>query len=172
MTKRSKDEPAATVASPACSMHEADDAYMGYAGQDELIAFLDMLVEAERAGARVTRDTALAAGEDAVADLMRRIERDEAHWCAMLFGHVKALGAAPSSKVGAFYDKAMAIADLGERIVFLNRGQDWVVRKLREMLPRVRDDQLHADLSAMLQAHEANIALADEFVAGREDGSR
>jgi nitronate monooxygenase len=64
--------------------------------------------------------------------------------------------------VGAFYDKAMAISDLGERIAFLNRGQGWVVRKLREMLPRVRDDSLHADLTEMLRSHEANIALAAE----------
>ncbi len=52
----------------------------------------------------------------------------------------------------------MAISDLGERIAFLNRGQGWVVRKLRELLPRVRDNSLHADLSEMLRSHEANIA--------------
>ena len=56
----------------------------------------------------------------------------------------------------------MAISDLGERIGFLNRGQGWVVRKLRELLPRVRDNSLHADLSEMLRSHEANIALATE----------
>ena len=56
----------------------------------------------------------------------------------------------------------MAISDLGERIAFLNRGQGWVVRKLRELLPRVRDNSLHADLSEMLRSHEANIALATE----------
>ncbi len=170
MTKPPYDDPAAKPASPACAMHEADDAYMGYADEEELIAFLNALVEAERAGARVTRDTALEAGTGPVAELMRTIERDEARWCAMLFGHVKALGETPSSTVGAFYGKAMAIPGLGDRIVFLNRGQGWVVRKLREMLPRVRDDRLHADLSAMLTSHEANIALADECVAGREDG--
>ena len=82
----------------------------------------------------------------------------------MLLRHLKALGDEPSSKVGAFYDKAMAIADLGERITFLNRGQGWVVRKLREMLPRVRDNQLHTDLTEMLQSHEANIALATEVL--------
>jgi hypothetical protein len=38
----------------------------------------------------------------------------------------------------------------------------WVVRKLRELLPRVRDNSLHADLSEMLRSHEANIALATE----------
>jgi nitronate monooxygenase len=47
-----------------------------------------------------------------------------------------------------------------ERIAFLNRGQGWVVRKLREMLPKVRDDALHHDLQEMLQAHEANIERA------------
>jgi nitronate monooxygenase len=56
----------------------------------------------------------------------------------------------------------MAISDLGERIAFLNRGQGWVVRQLRELLPRVRDNSLHADLSEMLRSHEANIALATE----------
>ena len=36
----------------------------------------------------------------------------------------------------------MAIEDLAERIAFLNRGQGWVVRKLRELIPKVRDASL------------------------------
>ena len=80
----------------------------------------------------------------------------------MLAGHPRTLGQPPSSRVGAFHEKAMAISDLGERIGFLNRGQGWVVRKLRDLLPRVRDNSLHADLSEMLRSHEANIALATE----------
>jgi hypothetical protein len=166
MTNRSDDEPSVEVSSPACSMHEADDAYMGYAGTAELAAFLNELLEAERAGARVTLKSASAAGSGPIAELMRTIQRDEARWCAMLVPHIKALGAAPSPKVGAFYDKAMAIPNLAERIAFLNRGQGWVVRKLRETLPRVRDNQLHTDLMEMLRSHEANIALATD-VAGR-----
>lgn len=158
-----RDEPS----SPACSMHEADDAYMGFASAGELNAFLNELLEAERAGSRVTLESARQAGAGALGDVMRQIQRDEAHWCAMLLRHLTARGAAPTPKIGAFYDKAMAIADLRERTVFLNRGQGWVVRKLREMLPRVRDDGLHADLNEMLRAHEANIALANETL-GRE----
>ena len=166
MTKGSKDTPDVKVSSPACSMHEADDTYMGYAGKDELVAFLNELLEAERAGARVTGETARAAGSGPTAELMRTIQKDEAHWCAMLARHVKALGEAPSPKVGAFCEKAMAIENLGERITFLNRGQGWVARKLREMLPRVRDDRLHADLSEMLKSHEANIVLANDLTSG------
>jgi hypothetical protein len=62
--------------------------------------------------------------------------------------------------VGGFYEKAMAIADVRARLAFVNRGQGWVVRKLREMLPRVRDDSLHGVLREMLAAHETNIASA------------
>lgn len=166
MTNRVDNDLPAEGSSPACAMHQADDVYMGYAGKDEMIAFLNELLEAERAGARVTLDSARAAGSSPIGQLMRAIHRDEERWCAMLLRHLKVFGSEPSSKVGAFYGKAMAIADLHERVAFLNRGQGWVVRKLREMLPRVRDDRLHADLTDMLRSHEANIALATD-VAGR-----
>ena len=36
--------------SPACSAHEADDAYMGFASRAELAAFLRELAAAEAAG--------------------------------------------------------------------------------------------------------------------------
>ena len=58
--------------------------------------------------------------------------------------------------------KALAIEGLPERMAFLNRGQGWVVKKLREMLPKVRDDALHRDLAEMLQSHEVNIAGTNE----------
>jgi uncharacterized protein DUF6306 len=165
MTKQSVDDCPMEVSSPACSMHEATDAYMGYADRDELIAFLNEMLEAERAGARVTLRSARTTSVGPIATLLWAIQRDEARWCGMLAGQLRGLGAEPSSNVGAFYGKAMAIADLGERIAFLNRGQGWVARKVREMLPRVRDDGLHKALAEMLASHEANIALANE-VAG------
>ena len=149
MTIPADDKAAVELSSPACSMHEADDAYMGYAAKDELTALLNELLEAEHAGARVILESARAAGSGPIANLMRSIQQDEARWCAMLAEHIRAL----------------AIADLGERVIFLNRGQAWVVRKLREMLPRVRSDRLHADLSEMLRSHEANIALAADVAS-------
>ena len=132
--------------------------------QTELIALLDELLEAERAGARVTLESARAAADAPTAALLMAIHRDEARWCAMLLQHIKAAGRTPSTKVGGFYGKAMAIADLGERIVFLNRGQGWVVRKLRDMLAHVKDESLRTDLTEMLRSHEGNIALANKAV--------
>jgi hypothetical protein len=80
----------------------------------------------------------------------------------MLLKQLKVLGAPASTKIGVFQHKAMAIDALPERIAFLNRGQGWVVRKLKEMLPKVRDDALHRDLSDMLRSHEINIERASE----------
>lgn len=141
--------------SSPCWMKEADDVYMGYAGLDEILSFLGELLEAERAGVRVCHESLDQAKIDWMIDLLGRIKHDEGRWCAMLSGHIRRLGGVPTDRVGGFRDKAMAIPDLDERLVFLNRGQDWVVRKLRHMLPRVRDDRLHSDLSDMLHAHEA-----------------
>ena len=98
MTDRRDDETAGESFSPACSMREADDVYMGYMTQDELIAFLNELLEAERAGARVTLESARAASSEPIAQLISDIQRDEARWCAMLARHLKVLGVTPSSK--------------------------------------------------------------------------
>src|SRR5665213_2081053 len=141
-------------------MSTVSDAKTGYAGKEELTAYLNELLEAERAGARVTLESTRAAQTPELKELLRSIQRDEARWCAMLASHLKSLGEKPTTETGAFYGKAMAIADLHERIVFLNRGQGWVVRKLRDMLPRLQGGRLHADLAEMLRSHEINIALA------------
>jgi superfamily I DNA/RNA helicase len=156
MTQNSENRPS----SPACLAHEADDAYMGFASRDEIAAFLNELLEAERAGTGVALRSAEAAAGTAFVGLLRDVHHDEARWCAMLLKQLKALGAPASTRIGAFQEKALAIQDMRERIASLNRGQGWVVRKLREMLPKVRDDALHHDLEEMLQAHETNIERA------------
>jgi hypothetical protein len=135
---------------------------MGYATKDELAAFLNELLEAERAGTGVALRSAKSATGTKFVDLLRDVHKDEARWCAMLLKQLKVLGAPASTKIGAFQDKALAIEGLPERMAFLNRGQGWVVKKLREMLPKVRDDALHRDLAEMLQSHEVNIARTNE----------
>ena len=152
---------AKTVRPRTSRRRRPDDAAMGFAGKDELIACLNELLEAERAGARVALETARAAGNPAIAELMQHIQHDEARWCAMLLRRIKGLDGVASPRMGAFYGKAMAIDDLAARITFLNRGQGWVVRKLREIIPKVRDASLHEDLNHMLSSHIANITLAN-----------
>ena len=124
----------------------------------DVLSALNELLEAERAGARVARETAAAIGanHDWQA-LVSDIQHDEVHWCGMLMKAICAMGATPSDQTGAFHGKAMAIAELGERMAFLNRGQAWVVRRLQALLPRLTDEGIRQDLQAMHDAHVGNI---------------
>jgi hypothetical protein len=126
--------------------------------REELLAFLNQMLEAERAGARALMHVARDTAEADVSAVAAAIQKDEAHWCAMLIGAIKKLDSAPSEATGAFYDKVMSLKDDKERLALVNRGQDWVVRKLREALPRIEDRGLVNDLSIMLISHEDNIA--------------
>lgn len=123
----------------------------------ELLAALNELLEAERAGARVAMETGREIHSQELAALVADIHKDEVHWCGMLMRTIKSLGATPSSATGAFHGKAMAIPDVEDRLKILNRGQAWVVRKLEALIPRLDVPQARADLEAMLQAHRQNI---------------
>lgn len=154
------DEPS----SPVCFISEADDVYMGYAGRDELLKNLNELLEAERAGAKVALASSRIPATPAYSALMLRVRADEARWCAMLAEQIGRLKATPSRKTGAFREKALAIVDPYDRLNFLNRGQAWVVRRLEEMLPRVRDEHLHGALKEMLESHRSNIQKAADLL--------
>ncbi|EMN1927875.1 nitronate monooxygenase [Burkholderia ambifaria] len=135
-----------------------------------LLAALDELLEAERAGARVASETAAEVHDDPeLHRLIVHIRQDEAHWCSVLVDAIRTLGATPTRATGSFYEKAMAIDDLAERMAFLNRGQRWVVRKLQALLPTLADPDIHHALSLMLVAHEKNIGAVD--VRLREGGA-
>ena len=149
------------MASPVCYAADSTDVYAGYASRAELLEFCILLLEAERAGARICARTAADTAESGIRDLMRSIQRDESACCAMLLKWIRHMGGEPSLRTGGFYEKCLAIADIRQRIAFINRGQDWVARKIREMLPRIRDNRMHADFAAMLVTHQANIAHAD-----------
>lgn len=167
---REWDEPALEFSSPACSAKQADDSYMGYASQKDILAILNTLLEAERAGARVTLRTSLEQSAPEARDIVLAIHRDEAHWCAVLLKHIQRLGGEPSPHTGEFYGKAMAIADTQSRLAFLIRGQSWVVRKLHETLPTIRDDALYRDLDAMAKSHEQNIEKVLAFETASSQG--
>lgn len=124
--------------------------------QIALIDALNELLEAERAGARVAMETARQAPES-LRPLIEQIQHDESHWCAVLLKSIRSCHGEASLQTGAFHEKAMAIADVGERLAFLNRGQRWVVRRLEALLPQLDEPELQADLTRMLEGHKSNI---------------
>jgi len=124
----------------------------------ELLDFLNLMLEAERAGAKALLHVSKETDDKEAAELAKAVHLDEAKWCALLTKAIRALDGTPSDKTGQFYEKVMAVPDLGGRLALVNRGQEWVVRKLRDAIPRIAEAQLADDLTIMLTSHEENIA--------------
>src|SRR5687768_17044669 len=101
-------------------------------------AFLNQLLEAERAGAKL-----LAAYLDELPldspdwKAIRAVQLDEARNCAVLIHLLLEAQATPSPAVGSFYSRGLAIRGWGERLDFLNRGQAWVAKRIAAALPSV-----------------------------------
>ncbi|TAK51595.1 MAG: hypothetical protein EPO27_02540 [Betaproteobacteria bacterium] len=140
--------------------------------RDGLVAFLNVLLEAERAGARTLAEwlDELDPGAESWAPL-RAAQRDEARNCALLIELLIAEGAKPSLATGEFHRRAKALRGWEARLRFLNRGQAWVERSIAETLPRVHDASVKQVLAAMRDSHRANIevcgCLLDAMQASR-----
>jgi nitronate monooxygenase len=127
---------------------------------DELVAFLNVLLESERAGARVLAKWCHEGSDAGVPPgSLAAVRDDEARFCAGLTRQLERLGAAPSHATGRFHDKAMTIAAWPDRLRFLDKGQSWVAREIRDKLPRIADRELAAFLRDMLERHEDNLKL-------------
>ena len=124
-------------------------------GQAQL---LQDLLSAERAGAKVAGESLQQATDPQQRELLEQIRQGEIDSCKLLLNCLKHLGLEPNRDTGAFYGKAMAIESLDERLPFVDRGQQWVIRKLREYLPGCDDPLLRSELEQMLRIHEENSA--------------
>jgi hypothetical protein len=142
-------------ASPACAMSEADPAYMGFLPAAELAARLNVLLEAERAGAKVL--LALMRDHPEAAPALEAVQRDEGRYAGLLARLVRRLGGVPSDKTGDFVGKVLAEEGLAARLQLLNRGQAWVMKRLDEILPRIAADDIHRELAEMRERHARNI---------------
>src|SRR5690606_36517708 len=118
------------------------------------IEHLNTLLEAERAGARGLAEMARRCDEPGLCAALREIATDEASFCVMLTCHIERLKGEPSHATGAFYDKLLARGTLAEQLDLLDRGQGWVVEKLRETLPKLPPSDLRIDLRDMMEVHE------------------
>jgi nitronate monooxygenase len=99
------------------------------------------MLEAERAGAKalvVFMDEHARHGE--AWQVLRKVQNDEAHNCALIGRLLEKEGVPYSHATGEFYDKAVAIKGRRERIEFLIRGLKWAVRKFEEALPDLNPD--------------------------------
>lgn len=154
-----------------CSASSGSKELRELAGTSEIVERLNELLEAERAGALVAFETAASVADPSVKELIGVIHRDEGRWCSMLVHELARLGAAGSRKVGSFREKAMAISEIDPRLLFLNKGQSWVVQRIKELLSRVEDEQLRAELADMRDAHIRNIEATRQLLDARASQS-
>lgn len=130
----------------------------------ECAELLNMLLEAERAGARLLADYVAALPlESEIGARLRQVQRDEAKNCAVLYRLLLEIGFTPSMAVGSFYEKGLAIEGLHQRLEFLNRGQGWVAKRIAAALPRIQRRTIHEALLAMHRSHVDNIERCEEL---------
>lgn len=119
------------------------------------------MLEAERAGAKalvVFMDEHARHGE--AWSVLRRIQGDEAHNCALIGKLLEKAGVPYSHATGAFYDKAVAVKGTRERIDFLVKGLRWAVKRFEAALPGL-DAEAQAVFTRMRESHLRSIAACE-----------
>lgn len=131
----------------------------------EIIAFLNLLLECERAGAKALRHFQTQQPPPALAAALPDLTRDEARYCAGLTDQIKRLGGVPSRATGDFLTSILATEGWPARLDLLIRGQRWVAKRIAERRPGLQDAELAAFLAEMEQTHWINVEMAAQFLA-------
>lgn len=160
----------ARFASSPCMQSELAGDYAGQCRDEELMDLLNSLLAAERAGAKICAFSLKQAGTGKWHRLLRQIHRDEVKSCRALMASIRSLGGDPHRETGDFLEKCMAIQDLGARLELLNKGQNWVVRKIDELLPRIGQTNIFQQLRTMRDEHLLNIEFADQALLADKSG--
>jgi nitronate monooxygenase len=125
------------------------------------------MLEAERAGAKalvVFMDEHPRNGE--AWKVLRAIQNDEAHNCALIGKLIEKTGTPYSHATGDFYDKAVAVEGRRERIEFLVKGLRWAVRKFEDALPGL-DAEARSVFTRMRDSHLRSIAACERLIDTR-----
>ncbi len=122
------------------------------------------MLEAERAGAKalvVFMDEHARYGE--AWKVLRNVQADETHNCALIGRLLEKQGAAYSHATGEFYDKAVAVRGRRERIEFLIRGLKWAVKRFEEALPTL-EPEAHDAFAKMRDSHLRSISACERVL--------
>ena len=122
------------------------------------------MLEAERAGAKalvVFMEEHARNGEP--WKVLRTVQADETHNCALIGELLKKSGVDYSHATGEFYDKAVAVKGRRERIQFLVRGLKWAVKKFEEALPTL-DPRARDVFTKMRDSHLRSIAACESLL--------
>lgn len=129
----------------------------GLAMSQEILDRLNELLECERAGVEAAMGLATSQAPGFTHGELKKFAEDEGWACGGLRKAILRFGGRPSERTGAFAGKVMALADEGERVSILARGQAWVVKRLETLLQKDLDPETRAFLVEMREQHLENI---------------
>jgi len=121
------------------------------------------MLEAERAGAKalvVYMDDFPRNGE--AWKVLRQIQADEAHNCALIGKLLEKSGTPYSHATGEFYDKAVAVKGPRARLEFLIQGLRWAVRRFEAQLAKL-DPEARDVFVKMRDSHLRTIAACERL---------
>jgi nitronate monooxygenase len=124
------------------------------------------MLAAERAGAKalvVYMDSFERNSE--TWKVLRLIQADEAHNCALIGKLIEKTGTPYSHATGKFYDKAVAVKGPRERIAFLVRGLQWAVKQFEAALPQLSPEGRDVFVR-MRDSHLRSIAACERVLRG------
>ena len=122
------------------------------------------MLEAERAGAKALVVFMGSYPRNSESwKILRAIQADEAHNCALIGKRLEKSGTPDSHATGEFYDKAVAVPGKRERIELLVRGLKWAVKRFEEALPTLPPDAREAFVR-MRDSHLRSIAACDSVL--------
>jgi hypothetical protein len=133
-------------------------------GKEEFVKRLVVLLEAERAGVMTGRALLPHADSDEEKELLQEILDGEKDSCKALGRILVNMGESGGPGVGDFADKVMALPEKTDRLNLLIKGQDWVVRKLDELLDGELEPATRATIQEVRDIHVVNIEACRKFV--------
>jgi hypothetical protein len=135
----------------------------------EWCAFVNRMLEAERAGARALLEFLGEYPREGEGwKVLRRVQGDEAHNCVLLGELLKRAGEPYSHATGEFLDKALAVRGRRARLEFLCRGLGWAVREIEAALPRVPDEASVAALTRIRDTHRGSLASCNALLKAKD----
>jgi len=122
------------------------------------------MLEAERAGAKALVVYMGSFERNSEPwKILRGIQADEAHNCALIGKLLEKAGTPYSHATGKFYDKAVAVKGPKQRLEYLLRGLKWAVRRFEGELPRLPPDAQDM-FTKMRDSHLRSIAACEKLV--------
>jgi nitronate monooxygenase len=122
------------------------------------------MLEAERAGAKAL--VVFMGSFERNSEpwrVLRQIQADEAHNCALIGKLIEKSGTPYSHATGGFYDKAVAVDGRRQRIEYLVRGLKWAVKRFENELSRLEDPARDVFVK-MRDSHLRSIAACERLL--------